>query len=163
MLDEGLAVLDGLWRGEPFSYAGQHYQVKDAHFLPKPVQSPRVPVWVAGYWPNKAPMRRAARWDGMFPIYDRFGVGKLDEFSESVAFVLEQREKIGANGPFDVVYRGISQPGEEGIERAAQFAEAGATWWLEHLVPMVFGVDDWQADWPVEAMRERVLEGPPRL
>ncbi|MBN1309854.1 MAG: LLM class flavin-dependent oxidoreductase [Anaerolineae bacterium] len=163
MLDEGLAVLDGLWKGEPFSYTGQHYHVKDAHFLPRPVQSPRVPIWVAGYWPNRAPMRRAACWDGMFPLYDRYGVGRLDEFIESVAFVLEQRAQLDASGPFDVVYRGMSQPGTEGVERAAQFAEAGATWWIEHLVPMVFGVDDWQVDWPVEAMRERVLQGPPRL
>ncbi len=27
MLDEGLEVITGLWRGEPFSFAGKHYQV----------------------------------------------------------------------------------------------------------------------------------------
>jgi len=87
MLDEGLAVLDGLWQGEPFSHAGEYYRVKKAHFLPRAIRSPRIPVWVAGNWPNKAPMRRAARWDGAFPLYERLGVGTLDAFKESSAFV----------------------------------------------------------------------------
>ena len=59
MLDEGLAILTGLWRGETFSYEGAHYHVKEAQFLPKPVQSPRIPIWIAGLWPNKPPFRRA--------------------------------------------------------------------------------------------------------
>lgn len=162
MLDEGLAVLDGLWRGEPFSYTGGHYRVADALFLPRPIQSPRVPVWVAGNWPNKAPMRRAARWDGAFPLYERLSVGTLDAFKESAAFVREQRSMLGLSRPFDMVYRGISRSGNELAEHAACFAEAGATWWLEHIIPMVFGVEDWQAAWPLNAMRERILQGPPK-
>jgi alkanesulfonate monooxygenase SsuD/methylene tetrahydromethanopterin reductase-like flavin-dependent oxidoreductase (luciferase family) len=161
MLDEGLSVLAGLWSGEPFSYNSPHYQVSQAHFLPRPVQLPRIPIWVAGYWPNKAPMRRAACWDGMFPLYDRFGVGKLDEFAESVAFVMAHRAQLGLDGPFDVIYRGMSRPGQESVDQAGQFAEAGATWWLENLTPLAFGGDDWQAEWPLDAMYERVLQGPP--
>ena len=67
MLDEGLTVLQGLWSGEPFSYEGSHYQVTNARFLPKPVQ-PHIPIWVGGNWPNKKPFRRAAKWDGVFPL-----------------------------------------------------------------------------------------------
>ena len=37
-------------------------------FEPRPVQQPRIPVWVAARWPNRRPLRRAARWDGLFPI-----------------------------------------------------------------------------------------------
>ena len=48
MLDEGLDILTGLWSGKPFSYNGQHYQVNDSLFLPTPIQSPRIPIWVAG-------------------------------------------------------------------------------------------------------------------
>src|SRR5438067_4066679 len=66
-LDEGLNVLAGLWGGEPFSYRGEHYRVEETVFLPRPVQSPRIPVWVGGWWPHKPPLRRAARWDGVFP------------------------------------------------------------------------------------------------
>ena len=66
-LDEGLDVLAGLWSGEPFSYEGEEYRIDDVTFLPKPMQQPRIPVWVGGQWPNRAPFRRAARWDGAFP------------------------------------------------------------------------------------------------
>ena len=67
-LDEGLDVLAGLWSGEQFSYLGTHYQVTETVFLPRPVQSPRIPVWVASMSRNKRPLRRAARWDGVYPI-----------------------------------------------------------------------------------------------
>lgn len=53
LLDQGLERLGEYWAGE---------------FQPTPVQQPRIPVWVAGRWPNRRPLRRAARWDGFFPI-----------------------------------------------------------------------------------------------
>src|SRR3972149_648787 len=34
LLDEGLDILTGLWRGQPFTYAGKHYQVKETTFFP---------------------------------------------------------------------------------------------------------------------------------
>ncbi|MGB6580794.1 MAG: LLM class flavin-dependent oxidoreductase [Streptosporangiaceae bacterium] len=60
-LDEGLAALDLLWSGEQVSFRGKHVVVDDVAFRPVPVRRPRVPVWIGGYWPNKAPMRRVAR------------------------------------------------------------------------------------------------------
>ena len=66
-LDEGLHALDLLWSGEPVTYRGNQITIDDVVFLPTPVQRPRVPIWVGGFWPNKAPMRRAARWDGATP------------------------------------------------------------------------------------------------
>ena len=66
-LDEGLQALDLLWSGEPVTYRGNQITIDEVVFLPTPVQRPRVPIWVGGVWPNKAPMRRAARWDGAIP------------------------------------------------------------------------------------------------
>ena len=60
LLDEGLDILTGLWSGQPFSYQGEKYNVKEVTFRPTPVQSPRIPIWVGGWWPNKPPLRRAA-------------------------------------------------------------------------------------------------------
>src|SRR5580658_3833052 len=68
MLDEGLAVLMGLWSGEPFSFSGTYFKVNDTCFLPAPVQFPRIPIWVAGTWPKRPPFRRAARYDGVIPV-----------------------------------------------------------------------------------------------
>jgi hypothetical protein len=67
-LDEALAVLDGLRRGETFSHDSEFFHMDRVKFVPRAVQSPRVPVWVAGFWPHKPPMRRASRWDGAFPL-----------------------------------------------------------------------------------------------
>ena len=94
LLDEGLAILEGLWSGAPFSHEGERMTVRDAQFLPRPVQEPRIPVWVAGRWPNRRPFRRAARWDGMFPIFD--GVGESappppGELAEAVRYTLAHR------------------------------------------------------------------------
>jgi alkanesulfonate monooxygenase SsuD/methylene tetrahydromethanopterin reductase-like flavin-dependent oxidoreductase (luciferase family) len=44
MLDEGLAVLLGLWSAEKFSFEGAHYTIRDAQFLPAPLQKPRIPI-----------------------------------------------------------------------------------------------------------------------
>ena len=67
-LDEALEVVTGLWGGIPFSYAGQHYSIKETQFLPAPIQQPRIPIWVAGVWPGTKPFRRAAQYDGVAPI-----------------------------------------------------------------------------------------------
>lgn len=127
MLDEALEVLTGLWSGEPFSFAGKHYRVKEAQFLPGPVQSPRVPIWVAGLWPNRAPLRRAARWDGVFPLNRRVREDLSPaQVREIVAYVREHR---ASDAPFDVVHRG-TMPGEDpsqGAEAMGPYAEAGAT------------------------------------
>jgi alkanesulfonate monooxygenase SsuD/methylene tetrahydromethanopterin reductase-like flavin-dependent oxidoreductase (luciferase family) len=64
MLDDGLAVLTGLLSGGPVSHDGPHYCADDVRFLP----APRVPIWLAGRYPNPAPLRRATAYDGFFVI-----------------------------------------------------------------------------------------------
>ena len=82
-LDEGLAVYDGLMRGQPFTFAGKHYQVQPTDFVPAPapVQQPRVPVWVMGAYPSPKSMRRAACWDGLLPT--KVGTGPDASFGPS--------------------------------------------------------------------------------
>lgn len=67
--DEALDIIDSLWQGEPVNYAGDHFTVEEAVVRPTPVQEPRIPVIVGGFWPNKKPFHRGARWDGMIPHY----------------------------------------------------------------------------------------------
>jgi alkanesulfonate monooxygenase SsuD/methylene tetrahydromethanopterin reductase-like flavin-dependent oxidoreductase (luciferase family) len=152
MLDEGLEVLTGLWTGEPLTYRGEHYQLTDKVFLPRPVQTPRIPVWVGANWPNKAPLRRAARWDGVFPIFRDNGNSMTPEVMRAViAYVTEQRS---GDSPFDIVVSGLP-PGEdrgEETEMANAYAELGVTWWV---------APGW-AD-SVEECRRRISRGPPRL
>lgn len=72
--DEALDVITGLWQGDPISYDGEHYTIDEAVMRPTPVQEPRIPIVIAGLWPNKKPFQRGARWDGIMPHYRGDGV-----------------------------------------------------------------------------------------
>ena len=48
MLEEGLEVLINLWSGKTFTFEGSYYHIQTAQFLPRPLQSPRIPIWVGG-------------------------------------------------------------------------------------------------------------------
>ncbi len=165
MLDEGLNIIDGLWQQTDFSYDGAYYTVTESNFLPRPVQRPRPPVWIGGRWPNKTPMRRAARWDGVFPLLDDYGDDPATltaALRDCVAFIQAARAD---DTPFDVATVGLPTTGEDPTHDAAiiaQFADAGATWWLENIAPWRFGVD-WDDEWPAERMLARVRLGPPKL
>jgi probable F420-dependent oxidoreductase len=147
-LDEGLNVLTGLWTGREFQYQGKHFQVQPTCFQPTPVQTPRIPIWVAGIWPAKAPMRRAARWDGVFPI---LGGGMSPEHvAEISAYIAAHRQP----GAFDFALRGESSGnGPMRIkESLREFEAAGATWWLE-------SINDWRGSF--DEMKRLVRGGPP--
>ncbi len=166
-LDEGLEVLHGLFGDEPYTFEGKHYQVHHAVLRPKPVQTPRIPVWVAGFWPNRRPFRRAARWDGCFPLaaVDSFEPGAQDDgvgfqqmwlpparYREVSEFFAKERK---TGDPFELVAAGSTANDDPAAAAAklVEYREAGATWWLE-----------WLSDAPgsLEKARELIERGPPR-
>jgi alkanesulfonate monooxygenase SsuD/methylene tetrahydromethanopterin reductase-like flavin-dependent oxidoreductase (luciferase family) len=154
MLDEGLEVLTRLWSGEAVSFQGRHYQVDQVAFQPTPVQQPRIPIWVAGAWPRRGPLRRAARFDGSFPLkVDHRGEIVLlepDELRQLLAVVRASRDPAA---PFEVMLGGTT-PDDPAAARAViePLAEAGLTWWSE-------SVDPRQTD--LDTFRRRVRKGPP--
>jgi alkanesulfonate monooxygenase SsuD/methylene tetrahydromethanopterin reductase-like flavin-dependent oxidoreductase (luciferase family) len=113
LLDEGLDKLSAYWAGE---------------FEPRPLQQPRIPVWVAARWPNRRPLSRAARWDGFFPI-DLPGPEALAEYAA------ELETLRGSRNGFDLVAE--SEPGDD----PAPWVAAGATWCLTG-----FGLDPTAAE-----------------
>jgi probable F420-dependent oxidoreductase len=149
LLDEALDVVTGLWSGDPVSYAGERFRVDGARFVPTPVQRPRVPIWVGGEWPNRPPLRRAARYDGAFPVgADRFDA---DDVKRLLAIVREHRAPDA--GPFDVVLSGRGGAHHDGTQAdIGALGDAGVTWWVETLQP-----DD-----SLSAGRALVTAGPPR-
>jgi len=130
-LDEGLEILARLWSGEPFSYRGRYTTVQNVRFLPRPLQTPRIPIWVAGRWPTHKPFLRAARWDGAFPLGKVVG-SKLnpDELQAVNDFVKAHRTDAS---PFDLV----ATSGAEGLvadeATLAAYAASGVTWWMQDL------------------------------
>jgi alkanesulfonate monooxygenase SsuD/methylene tetrahydromethanopterin reductase-like flavin-dependent oxidoreductase (luciferase family) len=154
-LDEGLEVLTRLWSGERVSFQGEHYRVDEVAFLPAPVQQPRIPVFVAGVWPRRAPLRRAARFDGVVPLKvgeEELVMLEAGELAELLAVVGAERP---GGGPFEVMVGGRTPGDDPAAARAVvePLAEAGMTWWTEELEPR-------RGD--LHAMRERIRQGPPR-
>ncbi|HEY2948334.1 MAG TPA: LLM class flavin-dependent oxidoreductase [Micromonosporaceae bacterium] len=163
-LDEGLAVLTGLWSGQPFAFAGKHYTARPTTSMvpAPPVQVPRIPIWVVGGWPAARSMRRAARWDGWLPNVLPRGDGPADLTPDTVRTGAEWiRERRAAEGlptaGYDIVVEGTTPADDPAAARArvAPWADAGATWWIE-------------ADWSVEQAQvrpyalRRLAAGPPR-
>lgn len=158
LLDESIDILNGLWTGQPFTYEGNHYRLRDAKLSIRPVQRPRIPIWVVGAWPRIKSMRRVLRCDGLIPAkMTANGVSddiKPEDLKEMSAFV---RDKLG-NTPLDSTVEGET-PGDD-KKSAAQivspFREAGATWWLESIAATPYRLGG------IEGVRARIAQGPPR-
>ena len=84
-MDEMLDIIKGLWTQESFSYQGRYFRLSDVTLIPKPVQRPRPPIWVAGglvpsgasqhittaqgYTPDRSFQRVARVADGLMTAY----------------------------------------------------------------------------------------------
>lgn len=160
LLDEGLDILTGLWKGQPFSYEGSHYRIEPVTFYatpPPPVQKPRIPIWVVGVWPRPRSILRALRYDGLITaVMDkaqvRMGAATPAEIVAIKTYVEERREQ---SGPYDIVIEGTTPGDDPDAARAIvqPYAEAGATWWIE-------------AKWDAadqESVLERIRQGPPAV
>lgn len=156
ILDETLAILDGLWSGHPFAFDGDTYSFGAMTFRPTPVQQPRIPIWVVGAWPHARSMRRAARWDGVVvqATGDDGAPAGPAVLPEIVGWLTGTRAREGLTGPFDIVIDGTTPADDPGGARdiAGRYADAGATWWIE---------SDWTNTDPA-ALRRRIEAGPPR-
>ena len=144
-LDESLQALVQLWSGHPVSLHGRHVRLDGVTFEPLPVQRPHPAVWIGGRWPNERPLRRAARFEGIFPSI----AGGFLEVAQLAAVVEAVRDlRQGRMEGFDVVAEGVT-PGDD----PASYAAVGATWWFEHL--------SWKRA-PLDELRRRAAQGPPR-
>jgi hypothetical protein len=159
MLDETIDILDLLYKRAPFDYEGRHYHLKltlldEAYYPPKPVQQPRIPLWVPGIWPRMKSMRRLLKCDGLFPqkmnAKGEFESVTPDDLRQMKAYIDANRT---LSTPFDVVAEGRTGNLDPVLvkEKMMEWAESGATWWVEGL---------WEAT--PEQAADRLRQGPPR-
>lgn len=152
MLDEALEVIVGLWSGEPFSYDGTYYQVKEVQFVPRPAQTPRIPIWVGGGWPLKGPTQRAARWDGS-RLYKHHADAMTPEDVRALRAVVQHQR--GSVEGYDIAVSGSQRRPDREEERARirSLAEAGASWCAEYLPPNVGDLETVRASIAREPLR----------
>ena len=148
LLDEGGELLVGLLSGQQVEHCGPYFTADGVQFLPRSVQEPRIPVWFAAVGragrtdgragPAARPVRRAARYDGLFLIE-----AGPKELERTVAIVSAERQ--GTLEGFDIaVLTEERLPLDE--------AEAlGATWAMLTVGP----------DMPLAEVRARIDAGPP--
>ncbi|OYV64806.1 MAG: hypothetical protein B7X07_05335 [Actinobacteria bacterium 21-64-8] len=147
-LNEGLAMFQGLVSGEEVNFSGEFYRAEGVAFQPGAHRPHGIPVWTAGRWPNAAPIRRAAHFQGMMVI-------QMTEPSQ----VTELKRQLVAAGAdlehFDIVVWGgrDEKMVRRDDDRYAQWAQAGVTWYLTGPGPF---------DLVYAEVRDFVSAGPPR-
>ncbi|MGD0083882.1 MAG: LLM class flavin-dependent oxidoreductase [Acidimicrobiales bacterium] len=154
LLDESLEVLQQCLSGEPVEYHGERLDVTSVAFLPRPVQDP-IPIWAACRWPHRRPLARAARLQGIFPIFPFDGAPAAPDPRE-VATIRGALDQLGVPGPesYDLVLRyavSLAPPGTTAATATA-LEVAGATWILEGFGP---------GEPPANVVEEIVAAGPP--
>jgi probable F420-dependent oxidoreductase len=80
IMDEAVTIMRGLWRGQPFSFAGEHFRLKDAVCNPGPVQRPGPPLMLGGS--GNGILRRAGEWADvihMVPVLGPAGTTTIEE------------------------------------------------------------------------------------
>jgi hypothetical protein len=164
LMDEGLDIMNGLWRWNLTNYKGKHYVIKNLkqseffkrHPPPNLVQSPGIPIWVVGAWPYNKSMHRALNYDGLIPTIKN-EQGNFEKVTPE--HIREMREYIRKNrtinSPFDIIIEGET-PGNDPLSAESiikPYADAGATWWIE---------SNWTEP-DLNQIKARVKEGPPLL
>ena len=129
MLDEGLELLRRFWSGEEVTHRGRHYTVEGVRLAPLPIQK-RLPIWMGGNRP--ASLRRAARFEGW--LADSADPTGMTLSPEDVARSIAT---IGRSDAYDVAVLAERERGDP-----AEYAQAGATWWLENLHDRRGSIDD---------------------
>jgi hypothetical protein len=159
-LDETIDILDLLYQRKPFDYDGKQYHLKltlldEQYYPPRPVQQPRIPLWVVGVWPRKKSIQRVLKCDGLLPQK----MSPKGEFEEVTPDDIKaMKAYIDANRtlttPFDIVVEGKTgeMAPDQVQEKLSAWAEAGATWWIEGL---------WE--YSEEQAFTRIQQGPPKF
>lgn len=153
LLDESLEIIVRVWGGGPFSFEGEFYKIHDIRILPRPVQKPRVPVWVGGGYPNPGPVARALRWDGSCMYRQKGHWMRPEDVRTLREGVIARR---GTAAGYDITVGGAPRWEDEDQQRTylETMASEGVTWWHEYIPPDVGGFD---------VQRKMIEQGPLRI
>jgi probable F420-dependent oxidoreductase len=110
-MDEMLRIIKGLWTEEKFSFRGEIFTIPEVTLLPRPVQQPHPPIWIAGgtvpagtsrhittapgYDATRSLRRAAQLGDGLITAYRACPGLDMTELRRSWTTVCDEARAIG--------------------------------------------------------------------
>ncbi len=146
-LDESLQILTGLWSGEPFSFIVKLFTIEELNFLPITVND-SIPIWVAGQYTLKGPIKRASKYQGMIPLPLHL-TGDLT--AENFKDLHDKITSLRGNSSFDLVSIMKVPKRTDSLEEIQPFIDAGVNWFLQYLGPNM----------KLKDVEKRIKQGPP--
>ncbi|MHA1885258.1 MAG: LLM class flavin-dependent oxidoreductase, partial [Promethearchaeota archaeon] len=151
-LDESLHILKGLWANKPFKFKGKFFNIKEVEFFPKPFQD-KIPIWVGGTWPIKKPFRRAAQYDGVFPL--KAGEEESlspNDYREIIKYIKQYRSTVDSYDIIKPIYTTGIKKEDEWIN---DYLNIGITWFVEAIWP--------GRDSSLDNIKKIISRGPPLI
>lgn len=126
MMGEAAQIIKSMWTETRTTFEGRHYQVRDALCEPKPIQRPRIPLWIGGSGEKVTLRHVAAEADG----WNVF-LSPLDEFDHKLAVldghcraVGRDRSEIRVQGVVQAVLGADEKEAEEQLRARADALRA---------------------------------------
>ncbi|MFQ6030584.1 MAG: LLM class flavin-dependent oxidoreductase [Dehalococcoidia bacterium] len=130
MMFENIDAIPKAWTQELFSYEGKYYQIPEREVIPKPIQKPHPPMWLA------CTQLETAQWAGELGlgaiVQASIGPGAPGELSKMEQLITTYREAIKkAKPPAGLVYNKVSgntvafchENREKALERGAELID----------------------------------------
>jgi len=157
LMDECLDIMQGLWAGQPFEYAGNHYQVKPTDFVPPPAPiNGKVPIWMVGKLGSKKSKNRVLKYEGILPSVQAEDGGWR---ALTVQDIEEIRQFASVNNREDleIIVEGETEKmsPDQAADEVTRWQAAGASWFIDAM---------WQTQFEdnvIDRVRARLEQGPP--
>jgi len=126
--EEAISMIPKMWTEDPFSHEGRFYNIPPRSVIPKPVQSPHPPLWVACSQPDSF---RAAGEMGLGVLcFNLSGYGQMRERVQIYREALKHAHPVGSFVNDQVAALCIVHCGEDNEETRKVGAPEGA-WFVQ--------------------------------
>jgi probable F420-dependent oxidoreductase len=148
LADDAIDAIKKAWTGEPVFHDGKGFAAQGNVALPRPVQTPRPPIWVGGN-SHRAIRRAVERGDAWMPfpasaarasVVGTAPMNDLDDLRRSLNYARAQAGAFGRTVPLEVVFMPLGRETytehvspDRFVAAAAELASLGVTYFTTQL------------------------------
>jgi alkanesulfonate monooxygenase SsuD/methylene tetrahydromethanopterin reductase-like flavin-dependent oxidoreductase (luciferase family) len=126
--EEAISIIPRMWTEDPFSHEGRFFNIPARSVIPKPVQSPHPPLWVACSQPDSF---KAAGEMGLGVLcFNLAGYGQMKERVDAYREALKHAHPVGSYVNDQVAALCVIHCGEDGEEARRVGGPEGA-WFVQ--------------------------------